>query len=708
MDRTETPTGSVAGPTLSVEEARLLDRACDAFEAAWRAGRRPDVGAAVAGLPEAVRPAALREMVQLDVFYRREAGEEPTAADYSGHLPGLDPAGLAAALAGDGGRVETMSASANPTAVLPPGSRVGYFGDYELLAEIARGGMGVVYRARQVSLDRVVALKMIRAGEFATPAEARRFRQEVEAVAALDHPHVVPIYEVGDHEGRAYYTMRLLEGGSLAGRLAEFAIPQAGTRADARQRQARTAGLIAAVARAVHHAHQRGILHRDLKPSNVLLDPDGTPAVTDFGLARRLDATSSLTATGAVIGTPSYMAPEQARGGREVTTQADVYGLGAVLYELLAGRAPFKGADALDTLAQVREREPARPRALCPSVDPDLETVCLRCVERDPARRYPSADALADDLDRWGNGEPVEARPAGWAERLVKSVRRTRELATAAAVVFLVLAAGTAISTWQAVRATNAERLARRDRDRAQQAEEQAAGEAERARREAAEAALQRRQAELVRRFLLLQADAGVNSPTVRQVLEKGEVDPDVAQRVAETLLRKDPNNDDVWKLLAETFDTSGRHADALAFYERWVRDAPESAPARNRLAWFRAMCPDPAFRDPAQAVRHAQEAVALTRASPNRWYWNTLGVAHYRAGDWRAAVDGLRRSVALGWDDGYNSFFLAMAHARLGDRAEARRWYELGLRNQSAALSFAGTELGRIRREAELALSGE
>jgi serine/threonine-protein kinase len=708
MSRTETRAGPLAGPALSVEEARLLDRACDAFEAAWRAGRRPDVGAAVAGLPAAVRATALREMVQLDIFYRRGAGEEPTAADYSGRLPGLDPVGLAAALAGDGGRAETMAASDHRTAVLPPGSRVGYFGDYELLAEIARGGMGVVYRARQGSLDRVVALKMIRAGEFATAAEARRFRQEVEAVAALDHPHVVPIYEVGEHEGRAYYTMRLLEGGSLAGRLAEFAVPRAAPRADARVRQVRAAGLIAMVARAVHHAHQRGVLHRDLKPSNVLLDPDGTPAVTDFGLARRLDAASSLTATGAVIGTPSYMAPEQARGGREITTQADVYGLGAVLYELLTGRPPFKGADALDTLAQVREREPAAPRAACPAVDRDLETITLKCLEKDPARRYPSADALADDLDRWGNGVPVEARPAGWAERLGKSVRRNRELAVAAAVVFLGLAAGTAVSTWQAVRATTAERIARRDRDRAQKAEEKAEGEAERARREAEEAAMWRRRAELDRRILLLYADLPVTSPTVRQVLEKGEVDPDVAQRVAEALLRKDPGNEDVWKLLAETFNTSGRHADALAFYERWVREAPESAPVRNRLAWFRAMCPDPAFRDPAQAVQHAAKAVALTRASPKPWYWNTLGVAHYRAGDWRAAVDGLRQSVALGWDDGYNSFFLAMAHARLGDRTEARRWYDLGLRNQSAALSFAGTELGRIRREAEQVLGDE
>jgi serine/threonine-protein kinase len=517
---------------------------------------------------------------------------------------------------------------------------------------------------------------------------------------------VIPIQEVGEHAGRAYYTMPLVEGGSLTDRMTEFAVPRAGSRADARRRQAAAARLVAAVARAVHHAHQRGILHRDLKPSNVLLDPDGTPHVTDFGLSRRLDAASSLTATGAVIGTPSYMAPEQTRGGREVTTQADVYGLGAILYELLTGRPPFKGADALDTLAQVRDREPTAPRATCPTVDRDLETVCLTCLEKDPGRRYASADALADDLDRWLRGEPVEARPAGWAERLGKSVRRNRELAAAVGVVFLALAAGTAVSTWLAVRATDAQRLARLDRDRAQRAERTAAAEAERARVEAADAATQRRRAELLRRFLLLHADSGLSSPAVRQVLEKGEVDPDSALRVAQALLKRDPGNEDVWKLVAEAFDTGGRHADALAFYEQAVRDTPALAPAHNRLAWFRAMCPDPAFRDPAESVRHARAALAAAGANPKHWYWNTLGVAHYRAGDWQAAIDGLNRSYAMGWDDGFNSFFLAMAHARLGDPAAARKWYELGLRNQTPALPFAGTELGRIRREAEQVLS--
>ncbi len=413
--------GSSAG--LPVELALELDGHCDAFEAGWRAGPRPSVENATAAITDPLRAAVLRELVALDAFYRRQAGERPTADEYLARFPDLDPVWLAGAVAGDDPR--TVSAVDAPaTAEVPLGTRVGYFGDYELLAEIARGGMGVVYRARQESLERVVALKMVRAGEFPTPAAGRRFRREVEAVAALDHPNLLPIHEVGEHAGRAYYTMPLLEGGSLAARVKDYAISPGATRADARSRQAATARLLAMVARAVHHAHQRGILHRDLKPSNVLLDAKGEPHVVDFGLARRIGSASSLTATGAVLGTPSYMAPEQARGGTDVTTQADVYGLGAVLYELLTGRPPFKGVDALDTLAQVRDREVIRPGAISPLIDRDLETICLKCLSKEAAKRYDSAAALADDLDRWARGEPILARRAGTVERAAKWVRR--------------------------------------------------------------------------------------------------------------------------------------------------------------------------------------------------------------------------------------------------------------------------------------------
>ena len=319
------------------------------------------------------------------------------------------------------------------------GTRVGYFGDYELLEEIARGGMGVVYKARQVSLNRIVALKMILAGQLASEADVQRFRTEAEAAANLDHPGIVPIYEVGVHEDQHYFSMGYVEGQSLADRIHAGPLP-----AD------EAAAIVRKVAEAVAYAHRQGVIHRDLKPANVLMDQTGQPRITDFGLAKRVGSDSDLTATGQILGTPSYMPPEQAEGKlNRIKETSDVYSLGAVLYALLTSRPPFQAATPLDTLAQVVEQEPVSPRLLDPGLPKDLETICLKCLEKEPHRRYVTASELADDLRRYLADEPIHARPIGHVERLGRWLRRQRRsvaLTAAAALVSAILLAGGLLS----------------------------------------------------------------------------------------------------------------------------------------------------------------------------------------------------------------------------------------------------------------------
>lgn len=269
------------------------------------------------------------------------------------------------------------------------------FGDYEILEEIARGGMGVVYRARQKSLNRTVALKMILSGKFASEDNIERFHVEAQAVAQLDHESIIPIYEIDQHEGRHFFSMKLIEGGHLDDRLCEL-----------REDIPKGVEILAKVCHAVHHAHQRGILHRDLKPQNILIDQEGDPFVTDFGLARRTEDQRQLTQTGAVLGTPNFMAPEQASGTADITTAADIYSLGALLYKLISGKPPFDADSTLDTLLQVVNESPVKPSEHC-KVDRCLEQICMKCLAKEPSQRYATADELASDLEKWIKGEPL-------------------------------------------------------------------------------------------------------------------------------------------------------------------------------------------------------------------------------------------------------------------------------------------------------------
>src|SRR6266581_2927261 len=312
------------------------------------------------------------------------------------------------------------------------------FGDYQLLEEIGRGGQGVVYRARQKSLNRIVALKVIGLAHWATEAHVKRFRMEAEAAAHLDDPRIVPIYEIGERDGACYFSMKLIEGGQLDKIIGSELMP--GRKA---------AELMAKLAHTLHHAHQNGVLHRDVKPGNILLDAKGEPHLTDFGLARLVETESTVTRTLEVLGTPSYMAPEQAVGNNAAITSAtDVYGLGAVFYQLLTGHPPFAGGTTFETVRLVLDTEPRQPRLLNPKIDRDLDTICLKCLEKDPKRRYASALALAEDLERWLKHEPIQARHTGLFTRGRKWLRRNPSIAVMAAML-LVLAVPLGVMIWK-------------------------------------------------------------------------------------------------------------------------------------------------------------------------------------------------------------------------------------------------------------------
>jgi serine/threonine-protein kinase len=406
---------------MAPDRDELLASLIEYLAADARAGKAADVEEAARDHPDLA--AELRELWAVAQFAHLARSpvfdKQPTAAI---------PAGpLTPSFAGD-------PTSDNGAAALPR-----EFGDFELIEELGRGGMGVVYKARQKSLDRLVALKMVREAHLATDADRARFRTEAEAAARLKHPNIVTVHEVGTAGGQAYLCMEFVGGQTLAEKV----------RADGPLPPREAARLVATIARAVEHAHALGILHRDLKPSNILLAGAGVrdsgfreekppsasapnpesrtpaPKVGDFGLAKKIDATASLTRTGAVVGTPSYMSPEQAAGRKDLTAAADVYSLGAILYELLTGRPPFQAAHPVDTLLLVLEQEPVPPRDLNPTVDRELELICLKCLQKPPELRYPTAATLAADLEAYANGETVTAAPSGLRFFLSRLFRET-------------------------------------------------------------------------------------------------------------------------------------------------------------------------------------------------------------------------------------------------------------------------------------------
>ncbi len=440
-----------------------IDRLCDEFEQCWKLKTRPDIGGFLARISEFAKSALLRQLIPVELEYRLTIGELPGVDDYqplgqevasvvADELKKLEASGrlapkiLESGTAGDpSGSVTDVEAptlvpvakadSANDATLIGQmeirpekddwyesetnsNPKVRYIGDYELLSEIARGGMGVVYKARQTNLNRVVALKMILAGQLALDEEVQRFRTEAEAAANLDHPGIVPIYEIGQHEGQHFFSMGFVDGCSLADRVRNGPLPPN-----------EAAELTKKIAEAIAFAHSRNVIHRDLKPANVLLDQNGEPKVTDFGLARKTDNDSGMTRTGAVMGTPSYMPPEQAAGKTsEVGPLSDVYSLGAILYCLLTGRPPFQAANPLDTLLQVMEREPVSVSTINPEIQRDLETICHKCLQKEPAKRYTSTQELAEDLGRWLRGEPITARAVSKIEKVWRWVQRNRRV----------------------------------------------------------------------------------------------------------------------------------------------------------------------------------------------------------------------------------------------------------------------------------------
>jgi serine/threonine-protein kinase len=532
-----------------------------------------------------------------------------------------------------------------PGGPLPPPARPPSVPGYEVLGELGRGGMGVVYKARQVRADRLVALKMILSSRHASPEDKARFQVEAEAIARLQHPHVVPLYEVGEHDGLPFFSLELCPGGSLDKKLAGTPLPP---------REA--AALVQQLARAMQAAHAKGVVHRDLKPANVLLAEDGTPKVTDFGLAKKLDRQGQ-TATGHALGTPSYMAPEQASGqGKDAGPAADVYALGAILYECLTGRPPFKAPTPLETLEQVKHQEPVPPRHFQPKLARDLETICLKCLHKESGRRYPSAAALADDLGCFLEGRPISARPAGRAERLWRWGRRKPKdaalLAAAGLIVGLTVGGSLLVAFERATRAE--ERLARLE----------------------AQDRITRARSHYLRGDILSEVDRVEEAVAAyRQAIELVPDDPDYhyvlgnlfynhdrfdeAIAASGEAVRLNPHHVLAQNNLGEALEKKGRTAEAILAYREAIRLKPDYAEAHNNLGdTLRAK------GELGAAIASYREAVRLKPAEAG--YHNNLGNALRAKGELGPALAAYREAIRLKSDN-------ALYHNNLGIALRAK-----------------------------------
>jgi tetratricopeptide (TPR) repeat protein/tRNA A-37 threonylcarbamoyl transferase component Bud32 len=528
-------------------------------------------------------------------------------------------------------------------------------GNYEILGELGRGGMGVVYKARQAKLQRLVALKMVLDGALAGERELARFRSEAEAVARLQHPNIVQIYEVGEHEGRPFFSLEYVDGGTLAQRIGGQPQPT---------RQA--AAIAETLARAIDYAHERGVVHRDLKPANVLLTKQGMPKITDFGLAKRLEGTDGNTRTGAIVGTPSYLAPEQALGRKDVGPAADIFALGAILHELLTGRPPFRGDTPMETILQAASCEVVPLRHHSPHIPRDLETICLKCLEKDPRKRYPSAWILANDLRRFLNGEAIEARPIGSVEAAWRwCVRRPMIAGLAAAIVLITLVGITGIFVeWRRAEAHLA--YARKQRAAADSAREEAERERIEAEKARTEAERQKQQAE-------------ENFQEARTVVD------DFFTRVSENLLLKAPNLE---PLRAELL------AAAQRYYEEFLRKHQKDPALKAALAdtHFRLGTLTGISGDKARGLREVEKALAA---------WNEL--LKENPTDTRALAGAARSQLAIGrlkYDMGHNpeSMRALEAGRAILEELHKRDRNDIQVRSD---LIFAYNAVGVLHREA-------